>query len=113
MRIFFAVLVSTLAIAQTHPSGLVKAYRKDWAPRLHPCSARFCVSRRSQGNGQAFLDQKIWLTRMAKGLGLRPGCRQSDGDRASSGQGAPVLGLVVHGDVQPVDNTDFPPFQGA
>jgi len=68
------------------------------------------------GNAQAFSDQKIWLARTANELGfsLRDAGKFTEIELAGPA-GAPVLGLVVHGDVVPAErnNWTFPPFEAA
>lgn len=67
------------------------------------------------GNEKARADQQAWLLRTAAGLGLvaRPAGPVTEIELPGP-DGAPVLGLVVHGDVQPVDEKQWtaPPFAG-
>src|SRR5438874_8609076 len=67
------------------------------------------------GNDQARRDQQAWLLKTAADLGLvaRDAGPVTEIELAGP-QGAPVLGLVVHGDVQPVDEKQwtFAPFGG-
>jgi len=67
------------------------------------------------GNDQARLDQQQWLLRTAQSLGLAARDAGPVTEIELSGPaGAPILGLVVHGDVQPVDEKQWtvPPFAG-
>ena len=67
------------------------------------------------GNDQARLDQQQWLLRTAASLGLAARDAGPVTEIELPGPpGAPVLGLVVHGDVQPVDEKQWtvPPFAG-
>src|SRR5437899_1597854 len=67
------------------------------------------------GNEQARLDQQQWLLRTAQSLGLTARDAGPVTEVELPGPpGAPVLGLVVHGDVQPVDEKGWtvPPFAG-
>src|SRR3954464_1767141 len=67
------------------------------------------------GNDQARRDQQAWLLRTAASLGLQARDAGPVTEIELPGPtGAPVLGLVVHGDVQPVDEKQWtvPPFAG-
>src|SRR5256885_2056532 len=67
------------------------------------------------GNDQARRDQQAWLLRTAASLGLQARDAGPVTEIELAGPaGAPVLGLVVHGDVQPVDEKQWtvPPFAG-
>ncbi len=67
------------------------------------------------GNGQARRDQQAWLLRTSASLGLLARDAGPVTEIELLGPpGAPVLGLVVHGDVQPVDEKQWtvPPFAG-
>lgn len=68
------------------------------------------------GNDRAWNDQKAWLERVARdlGFGFRDDGKVAEIDLPGPA-GAPVLGLVIHGDVQPVGDPArwrFPPFSG-
>ncbi|MGZ6141836.1 MAG: M20/M25/M40 family metallo-hydrolase, partial [Myxococcales bacterium] len=67
------------------------------------------------GNVQARSDQQAWLLRTAASLGLvaRDAGLVTEIELPGPA-GSPVLGLVVHGDVQPVDEKQWtvPPFAG-
>jgi len=68
------------------------------------------------GNAGARQYQQAWLIRTAKELGFvaRDAGLVTEIDLPASSPKAPVLGLVVHGDVQPVDEEawTFRPFEG-
>ena len=67
------------------------------------------------GNDQARRDQQAWLLRTAAALGLTAREAGPVTEIELPGPpGAPVLGLVVHGDVQPVEAAQWtvPPFAG-
>jgi succinyl-diaminopimelate desuccinylase len=67
------------------------------------------------GNAQARRDQQAWLLRTSASLGLLGRDAGPVTEIELLGPpGAPVLGLVVHGDVQPVDEKQWtvPPFAG-
>jgi len=69
-----------------------------------------------QGNDEAIAQQKEWLIKAANYYGLQAHDtgRVVEIDLPASVPNAPVLGLVVHGDVQPVDEDawSFSPFVG-
>lgn len=68
------------------------------------------------GNEQARVAQQKWLLETAASLGLAARDAGPVTEIELPGpKGAPVLGLVVHGDVQPVDGKQWtvPPFEGA
>ncbi len=67
------------------------------------------------GNEKARIDQQAWLLLTAAALGLVARDAGPVTEIELPGPpGAPVLGLVVHGDVQPVDAAQWtvPPFEG-
>ena len=68
------------------------------------------------GNADAYEKQKAWLARVGAELGLvvKDLGKVTEVDLPGP-EGAPVLGLVVHGDVQPVEEAAWsvPPFEGA
>jgi succinyl-diaminopimelate desuccinylase len=67
------------------------------------------------GNAKARADQQRWLLQTAAALGLEARDAGLVTEIELPGPpGAPVLGLVVHGDVQPVDEAQWtaPPFAG-
>ena len=106
-----AVYVPFACAAQS--TELHRAYEKNWAPRLVPMLTEVVRFQTFAGNDPAFADQKIWLADTAKRFGFS----FKDAGKFSEIElpgpvGAPVLGLVVHGDVVPVDNNwTFPPFE--
>ena len=69
-----------------------------------------------ENNEAAHRDQKAWLLAKAKELGFvaRDAGKITEIELPGPDPRAPVLGLVVHGDVQPVDESawSFPPFEG-
>ena len=68
------------------------------------------------GNEQARKDQQAWLRKTAASLGLEARDAGPVTEIELPGpKGAPVLGLVVHGDVVPVEASHWtvPPFEGA
>jgi len=65
---------------------------------------------------QALADQKAWLMKTGEALGfvVRDAGHITEIELPAADKNAPVLGLIVHGDVQPVDAEawSFPPFGG-
>src|SRR5438067_4890655 len=65
---------------------------------------------------EAHQQQRAWLGKTARDLGLtfRDAGKVAEIELPATRNGAPVLGLVVHGDVVPVDADawSFPPFSG-
>ncbi len=94
--------------------ALDKEYEANWAPRMVPLLAEVIRFPTVAGREQAFIDQKAWLARVAGDLGLVVRDRDKVTEVDLPGPaGAPVLGLAVHGDVQPVDDHwTVPPFAG-
>ena len=94
-------------------SHLQRSYESDWAPRMVPMLVEVVRFPTYAGNAQAFVDQKAWLARTAKELGFIFNDAGPVAEIELAGPpGAPVLGLVVHGDVVPVSNNwTFPPFE--
>ena len=93
-------------------------YEKVESKRLIPMLTEVVRFPTYEHNDDAFVDQKAWLMKTAAGLGFvtRDAGKIVEIELpASAGTDAPVLGLVVHGDVQPVDADawSFPPFSGA
>jgi succinyl-diaminopimelate desuccinylase len=104
------IALALLAAAAVHDRyDAVYAQR---APQLLSEAIRFATV---AGNTPAHSAQKDWLLRTAAGLGLEARDAGSMTEIELPGpSGAPVLGLVVHGDVQPVDEKAWtvPPFAG-
>ncbi len=114
MRPLLAILLSSLVLAQPSGSGLARAYRRDWAPRLQPLLSELIRFPTVAGNAKARDDQQAWLVKVGTELGfaVRPAGKVTEVELPGPA-GAPVLGLVVHGDVQPVDDHwSIPPFEG-
>jgi predicted dipeptidase len=68
------------------------------------------------GNDKARRDQQAWLVKTGAALGLKVRVAGLVTEIDLPGpEGAPVLGLLVHGDVQPVDadRWTIPPFEGS
>ena len=110
-----AVLVSGCA----SPRGALEArryYDERLAGRTVPLLEEAIRFPTVQGNTAARDAQQSWLTRTSEGLGFSARDTGKIVEVELPGPaGAPVLGLVVHGDVQPVEVKawSIPPFTGA
>jgi len=99
-----------LALSPVH-----ERYDAAFAPRAPEMVAEAIRFPTVAGNDAARAAQKEWLFRTASSLGLSARDAGTMTEIELSGPaGAPVLGLVVHGDVQPVDEKAWtvPPFAG-
>jgi len=105
-------LILTLAIA----SSLTVHQHFDAveSKRLVPMLQEVIAFPTYAGNDEAHAAQKAWLAKAAADLGftLRDAGKVTEIELPASVPDAPVLGLVIHGDVQPVDADawSFPPF---
>ncbi|HJV22403.1 MAG TPA: Sapep family Mn(2+)-dependent dipeptidase, partial [Holophagaceae bacterium] len=84
------------------------------APRMAPLLTQVLRFPTVAGNEQARLDQQAWLLKTGRELGftVREAGKVTELELPGP-TGAPVIGLVVHGDVQPVDDHwTIPPFAG-
>lgn len=89
-------------------------YDRALAPRMAPLLLEVLRFPTVAGNERARLDQQAWLLKTGKALGLavREAGKVTEVELPGPA-GAPVIGLVVHGDVQPVDDHwTLPPFKG-
>ncbi len=108
-----------LLLAATLSSNLravERAYQKDDAKRLVPLLVEVLHFPTVAGDDDARREQVAWLKRTSETLGLtfRDAGPVTEIELTAADQNAPILGLVVHGDVQPVDADawSFPPFSG-
>jgi predicted dipeptidase len=98
------------------PAAAVRArFEREEARRFVPLLCEIIRFRTVAGETAAHEQQKAWLLRVASDLGLvaRDAGPVTEIELAGPA-GAPVLGLVVHGDVQPADESKWtiPPFAG-
>ena len=98
------------------PSAAVRAiFQREEARRFVPLLCEVIRFRTVAGETAAHEQQKAWLLRVANELGLVARDAGPVTEIELPGPaGAPVLGLLVHGDVQPVDESKWtiPPFAG-
>jgi predicted dipeptidase len=90
-------------------------FERHGEPRLVPLLQEVLRFPTMAGETQAHADQKRWLARTATAMGLtvRDAGLVTEVELPGP-SGAPVLGVVIHGDVQPVDAKAWkePPFAG-
>ena len=104
------IALALLAAAAAH-----ERYDAEYARRTAELLAEAVRFATVAGNDSAHAAQKQWLLRTAAALGLTARDAGTITEVELPGPpGAPVLGLVVHGDVQPVDEKAWtvPPFSG-
>jgi len=104
------IVLALLAAAAAH-----ERYDAVEAARAAPLLAEAIRFATVEGNGAAQAAQKEWLLRTAAELGLEARDAGKVTEIELPGPaGAPVVGLIVHGDVQPVDEKAWtvPPFEG-
>jgi predicted dipeptidase len=112
-KILLALLSLTLLAGDTKQARL--HYERNLAKRTVPLLQEVLRFPTVAGNAKAHGEQKAWLMR----LGMELGFTVRDAGMVTEiellgPEGAPVLGLVAHGDVQPVDDHwTIEPFSGA
>jgi acetylornithine deacetylase/succinyl-diaminopimelate desuccinylase-like protein len=106
------ILAASLA---ANTNRVLAHYDKHEAPRLVPMLGEVIRFPTYANNPEAHAEQKAWLLRTAKELGFvaRDAGKITEIELPGPTD-APVLGLVIHGDVQPVDADawSFAPFSG-
>lgn len=113
-----ASLVFAAAVA-TPTDRVIQHYEAHESKLLLPMLVEVLRFPTHQFDAEAHVSQKKWLMRMAADLGFvaRDAGKITEielpGPPAEN-SAAPVLGLVIHGDVQPADGEgwSFPPFEG-
>ena len=116
MRILrtLVLLSIPLGLVAQGAAGARRHYDRTVAPRMAPLLGEVLRFPTVAGNEQARRDQQAWLLRTGRALGftVREAGKVTELELPGP-QGAPVIGLVVHGDVQPVDDHwTLPPFSG-
>lgn len=106
------VLAATLA---ANTDTVLQRYEKHEASHLVPMLSDVIRFQTYAGNAEAHAAQKEWLMRVANELGFvaRDAGKITEIELPGP-KNAPVLGLVIHGDVQPADveGWSFLPFEG-
>lgn len=112
-----AVLIA--ATLQTNVASVTKVYERDYASRLVPMLTEVLRFPTTQFDTEGHAAQKEWLVKTARDLGLTYrdaglGISPIVEIELPGPPGGPILGLMVHGDVQPADADawSFPPYSG-
>jgi succinyl-diaminopimelate desuccinylase len=109
------MFLTTALLATTLTTKVLAHYDKHESKRLVPMLSEVIRFPTYENNTEAHAAQKAWLLKTAKELGFvaRDAGKITEIELAGPA-GAPVLGLVIHGDVQPVDadSWSFAPFGG-
>jgi predicted dipeptidase len=102
--IIAAVLAASLSAAK-HFDRAVKHFDQVESKRLVPMLTEVVAFPTTEGDTDARAQQQAWLAKTARELGLvvRDAGLVTEIELPAKNRNAPVLGLVVHGDVQPVD----------
>jgi predicted dipeptidase len=111
----FALVLAAACAGPPRPGDPVSYYDAQLAGRLVPMLAEAIRFPTYQGNVEARDRQQAWLLETASALGFVTRDTGKVVEIELPGPaGAPVLGLVVHGDVQPVEEKawSIPPFEG-
>jgi succinyl-diaminopimelate desuccinylase len=112
------LIVSTTCLAQDTHERAEQArtiYIQKYSSKLVPLLTQVLRFPTVEGNTDARDKQQKWIQSIGTELGLTVrNAGLITEVELPAGDGAPVLGLVVHGDVQPVNEAEwtFPPFSG-
>ena len=105
--------VLALALVATPGETIWSELQTRWRPRLEPFLSEVMAFPTVFTDKEALAAQRRWLARVGPELGFVVRDRETVTEVELSGpDGAPVLGLVVHGDLQPVNAAEWtvPPF---
>jgi predicted dipeptidase len=116
-RMKLAAVMFLAATLSANVGKVEKRYDAVESKQLVPMLAEVIRFATYAGNDEAHAEQKAWLMKTATTLGFvaRDAGKITEIELpATKGKTPPVLGLVVHGDVQPVDLEawSFHPFEG-
>src|SRR4051794_4950109 len=103
------------ATLQTNAASVTKIYDRDYAKKLAPMLTEVISFPTTQFDAEGHAAQKAWLAKTAHDLGFTyRDAGLIDEIELPGPADAPVLGLMVHGDVQPADADawSFSPFGG-
>jgi predicted dipeptidase len=103
------------ATLQTNVASVTKIYDRDYAKKLVPMLTEVISFPTTQNDVEGHAAQKAWLAKTAHELGFTYRDVNLISEIELPGpENAPVLGLMVHGDVQPADSEawSFSPFSG-
>lgn len=111
-----AIVALSVAATATPPGDAVwRELQSRWRPRLEPLLSEVLRFPTVHGEQAPLAEQRKWLARVGAELGLVVRDRLTMTELELPGpDGAAVLGLVVHGDLQPVNASEWsvPPFSG-
>jgi succinyl-diaminopimelate desuccinylase len=109
------MFLTAALLATTLSTKVLAHYDKNESKKLVPLLSEVLQFPTVENNAEAHDAQKAWLAKTATDLGfaVRDAGKITEIELPGP-EGAPVLGLVIHGDVQPVeaDAWSFPPFGG-
>src|ERR1044071_9525818 len=109
------MFLTAALLATTLSTKVLAHYDKNESKKLVPLLSEVLQFPTVENNAEAHDAQKAWLAQTATDLGfaVRDAGKITEIELPGP-EGAPVLGLVIHGDVQPVeaDAWSFPPFGG-
>jgi predicted dipeptidase len=103
------------ATLQTNVASVTAVYERDYAKQLVPLLSQVLQFSTTQFDAEAHAAQKAWLAKTAHDLGFTyRDAGLIDEIELPGPPNAPVLGLMAHGDVQPVEMDEwfFSPFSG-
>ncbi len=101
------LLAAATAPAQTASDG-VRIYHQRYAARMTPLVCEAVKFRTEPGNTEAVVEQAHWLEEKARQFGFVYRAAGPVTEIELPGpEGAPILGLVVHGDVQPAGESEW------
>jgi succinyl-diaminopimelate desuccinylase len=116
--VLLVIALSASALAQdahARAEKLRAIYQRKYSSKMVPMLTEVLRFSTVEGNTSARDQQQAWIAAVAPQLGLTVRNAGLVTEVELPGpEGAPVLGLVVHGDVQPVNEGEwtFPPFSG-
>jgi len=109
------MLIASLLLATVSATPVLEHYEQHESKQLVPMLVEVLRFPTHQFDAEAHAAQKVWLAKAAGELGFvtRDAGKVTEIELPGP-EGAPVLGLVIHGDVQPAeaDAWSFPPFEG-
>lgn len=113
--LLFASVASQTQDAHARAEAARKIYHSQYSQRLVPLLGEVLKFPTVEGNTAAREQQQAWLKNVGEQLGFNVRVQGLVTEIELPGpEGAPVLGLMVHGDVQPVTESEwaFKPFAG-
>ncbi|HEY0139363.1 MAG TPA: M20/M25/M40 family metallo-hydrolase [Thermoanaerobaculia bacterium] len=109
------LLITANGTANSDVARVQKVYEETYARQLVPMTSQLVQFPTYVDNAEAHAEQKAWLFKTAKELGFEARDAGKVTEIELPGpENAPVLGLVIHGDVQRADAEAWsvPPFAG-